>query len=129
MARDTVALEGMEFFAYHGFYKEEQRIGNKYSVDLKIETDFSKAANEDDLSGTINYETLYNLVKQEMLHPNKLLESIGQKISKAVLDEFSEVMTVEVSVSKFNPPIGGVCARARVTLKNDRQPETGKIGF
>lgn len=120
MTNGVVALEGMEFFAYHGFYKEEQRIGNKYSVDLKIETDFSKAANEDDLSGTINYEALYNLVKHEMLHPKKLLESIGHKIINAILEEFADVKTVEVSVSKFNPPIGGVCAKAKVTLRSER---------
>lgn len=121
MDSGIVALEGMEFFAYHGFYKEEQRIGNKYSVDLKIETDFSRAADEDDLSGTIDYEALYNLVKQEMLHPNKLLESIGQKIIDAVLNEFPGAQAVEVSVSKFNPPIGGVCARAKVTIKSHRE--------
>ena len=120
MRNGTVALEGMEFFAYHGFYKEEQRIGNKYSVDLRIETDFSKAADEDDLTGTIDYESVYNLVKHEMLHPNKLLESIGQKIIKAVMREFPRVTGVEVSVSKFNPPIGGVCAKAKVTLKEQR---------
>ncbi len=120
MTNGTVALEGMEFFAYHGFYKEEQRIGNKYSVDLVIETDFTKAADEDDLSGTINYEAVYNLVKHEMLHPNKLLESIGQKIINAVLAEFPSVNAIEVSVSKFNPPIGGVCAKAKVTLKETR---------
>jgi len=121
MSKGTVALEGMEFFAYHGFYKEEQRIGNKYSVDLKIETDLSKAADEDDLSGTIDYEAVYNLVKHEMLHPNKLLESIGQKIIKAVMNEFPKVSEVKVSVSKFNPPIGGVCAKAKVTLSSKRE--------
>ena len=120
MNQGIVALEGMEFFAYHGFYQEEQRIGNKYSVDLKIKTDFSKAAVEDDLSGTIDYESLYNLVKHEMLHPNKLLESIGQKIIEAVFKEFPRVTGVEVSVSKFNPPIGGVCAKAKITLSEKR---------
>ena len=119
MSNGTVALEGMEFFAYHGFYKEEQRIGNKYSVDLQIEADFSKAADEDDLSSTINYEAVYNLVKHEMLNPNKLLESIGQKIINAVMRAFPEVTRVEVSVSKFNPPIGGVCSRAKVTLNRN----------
>ena len=120
MENGIVALEGMEFFAYHGFYKEEQRIGNKYSVDLRIETDLSKAAAEDDLSGTIDYEAVYNLVKHEMLNPNKLLESIGQKIINALMREFPKVTGVEVSVSKFNPPIGGVCAKAKVTLKSSR---------
>lgn len=123
MSNGTVTLEGMEFFAYHGFYEEEQRIGNKYSVDLQIETDFSKAADKDDLSSTINYEAVYNLVKHEMLHPSKhkLLESIGQKIINAVMEEFPKVTRVEVSVSKFNPPIGGVCSKAKVTLSLNRE--------
>ena len=32
-----IALEGMEFFAFHGYYDEEQKIGNKYGIDLYIE--------------------------------------------------------------------------------------------
>ncbi|MDX5443432.1 MAG: dihydroneopterin aldolase, partial [Hymenobacteraceae bacterium] len=44
-----IALEGMEFFAFHGFYDEEQKIGNKYGVDLYIKTDLHAAAESDDL--------------------------------------------------------------------------------
>jgi len=63
---DKITLEGLEFFAYHGYYDEEQKIGNKYSVDLTVYADLSEAAAEDKLSKTINYETLYNLVLAEI---------------------------------------------------------------
>ncbi len=121
MPEGIVALEGMEFYAYHGFYEEERKIGNKYSVDVRIRTDFTQGAEQDELLGTVNYETLYKLVKEQMEIPNKLLESVGQKIINSILDNLLEVMEIEVSVSKHNPPIGGICERSRVTLKQKRK--------
>lgn len=112
-----VSLEGLEFFAYHGFYQEEQKIGNKYSVDIKVETLFGKAAAEDKLEGTVNYEVLYEIVKNEMNKPSKLLENIAQRIIDATFRQFSDIHFVEVSISKYNPPIGGICNRAKITLK------------
>ena len=42
-----VSLEGLEFFAYHGYYDEEQKVGNKYSVDVTVRADLKAAAVED----------------------------------------------------------------------------------
>ena len=36
----VIALEGMRFFAYHGFYPEENIIGTNYVVDVYITADF-----------------------------------------------------------------------------------------
>ena len=51
-----ILIDNMEFFAFHGFYPEEQRVGCKYTVSLKLITDLSSAGNTDDLNTTINYE-------------------------------------------------------------------------
>ena len=117
---DCVALEGMEFFAFHGFYDEEQKIGNKYGVDLRVYVDLAAAAATDSLPRTINYEQLYAIVLAEMRLPARLLEHLGQRILDRVLHQFPHVAIVEVSVSKFNPPLGGICERARVTLRRVR---------
>ena len=114
---DKVILEGLEFFAYHGFYKEERKIGNKYNVDLIVEADLREAASRDKLSFTIDYETLYRIIQQEMQKPSKLLEHIAQQIIMQIYQHFPEVYSIEVSVAKFNPPVGGVCKWAKVTLK------------
>jgi dihydroneopterin aldolase len=117
---DAVSLEGLEFFAYHGYYEEEQKVGNKYAVDIKVAADFKQAALDDSLAETVNYEKLYELIAKEMKIPSRLLENIGERITAAVFNEFEQIEKIEVSVSKFNPPIGGVCTRAKITIKRER---------
>lgn len=113
----TIALEGLEFFSYHGFYDEEQKIGNKYSVDIIVTADFSEAARRDRLSATVNYEDLYQITATVMQQPARLLEHIAHRIIEEIRFKYPDLQSVEVSVSKFNPPIGGVCHRAKITLK------------
>lgn len=111
-----IALEGLEFHAYHGVYPHERSSGNKFEVDVIVDTEFSDSAFHDDLSGTINYENLYAIVSEEMAKPSKLLETVCHAISKKTLDSFISAKSVEVRISKFNPPIGGVCKKASVTV-------------
>ena len=68
------------------------------------------------LKGTINYEGLYAIVKQVMSVPSKLLEHLGQKIIEQIREDYGNHTKVEVSISKHNPPIGGICARSTVMM-------------
>ncbi|MBY0425614.1 MAG: dihydroneopterin aldolase [Cytophagales bacterium] len=108
-----ILLEGLEFFAYHGVSEAERQTGNKYIVDIKIISDFEQAAASDSIRNTIDYQKLYLLVKAEIEKPTKLLETIAKRVSDKVHENF-KVNAVEVSVSKLNPPIGGICTRAKV---------------
>lgn len=115
-----VALEGLEFHAFHGVYPHERESGNWFEVDIAVETDFSAAAFEDDLSGTVNYETLFAIVKEEMDKPSKLLETVAGKIIDDILRELPVVQSVDIKISKVNPPIGGKCKRATVQVFKKR---------
>ena len=115
-----IALEGLEFFAFHGYYDEEQKIGNKYGVDLYLSTDLHAAGASDKLAETVNYEVLYRAVQEEMQLPARLLEHVAHRILDRIMSEFGQVKKARVSVSKFNPPLGGICHRARVMLKRRR---------
>lgn len=115
-----IALEGMEFFAYHGHYDEEQKIGNKYGVDVYISTDLLPAAGTDELQRTVNYERVYQIVLEEMKKPSRLLEHIAHRIISHIFQEFSHVYSVKANIYKFNPPLGGICHRAMVTLEEHR---------
>ncbi len=112
-----ITLEGLEFFAYHGFYEEEQKVGNKYSVDITVETGLRKAAEEDKLSETVNYEDLYRIAAVVMSRKSRLLEHIAFQIIEDIRSLYPFVLKVVVSVSKYNPPIGGVCNKAKITLE------------
>jgi len=115
-----VALEGLEFHAFHGVYPHERESGNWFEVDIAVETDFSAAAFQDDLSGTVNYETLFAIVKEEMNRPSKLLETVAGKIIDDILQELPVVQSVDIKISKVNPPIGGKCKRATVQVFKKR---------
>ena len=116
-----IILHGLEFHAYHGVYPHERSSGNKFEVDVEVETRFSASAFQDDLSGTINYEELYSVIKGEMEKPSKLLETVGHAIAVRALETFPAALSVSVNISKFNPPIGGVCKKATVSVSRIRE--------
>jgi 7,8-dihydroneopterin aldolase/epimerase/oxygenase len=116
-----IALEGLDFHAFHGVYPHERESGNWFEVDIAVETDFSKAAEDDDLSETVNYETLFRIVKDEMEKPSRLLETVAKNIVDDVMREFPSVTLVDFKISKLNPPIGGKCKRSSVSLTKERK--------
>lgn len=115
-----IALEGLEFFAYHGFHQEERKIGNRYSVDIVVETNFDQALHSDELAETVDYAKLYEVVQTEMQQPSNLLEHVAQRIADQIFTVFTRVTAIQVTVSKFNPPIGGICRRAYIELTKVR---------
>jgi len=118
--RGKIALEGLEFHAFHGVYPHERESGNYFTVDILVETDFTEGASTDDLDGTVNYETLFQIVKAEMEEPSRLLETVAEKIVRAVLDQLPPVVSVELKIAKLNPPIGGKCSKAVVSIVRSR---------
>ncbi|MFT6855735.1 MAG: dihydroneopterin aldolase [Cyclobacteriaceae bacterium] len=112
-----IKLEGMIFFAYHGVSDEEQQIGNRYTVNVTITTDFLAAAKVDSIAGTIDYEKIYIIVNQIMQENTRLLESLAFRIAEKLKATFGQAEKVLVSVSKHNPPIKGNCDLATVELE------------
>jgi dihydroneopterin aldolase len=108
----TIALEGMRFYAYYGFYEEEQILGNDYVIDVYITTQTTRAAVNDDLQDTINYETIYLICEAVMRKKKKednikLLETIAERISLDIRHQFKFISDLKVRVKKLNPPLGG----------------------
>lgn len=114
-----ISLENMEFFAYHGCFAEEQVIGTRFLVDLHLEVSTEKAELTDDLHKTVNYLTVYQLVKAEMEIKSHLLEHVGRRILNAVKAHYPDVHHAEVKVSKLNPPLGGKLGSVSLTLRYD----------
>ena len=113
----TIILEGMEFFAFHGCFKEEQIIGTKFIVDLHVETDTSVSEKSDRLRDTIDYVGLYQCVKSEMEQKSHLLEHLARRILTAVQTDFPAIDSIRLKISKINPPMGG--KMQQVSFKTD----------
>jgi 7,8-dihydroneopterin aldolase/epimerase/oxygenase len=111
-----INIEGLKFYAYHGCLEEEARIGGNYIVDVQIITDFSLAADTDDLTKTIDYCAVYEICKAEMGIRSKLIEHVCQRIHTKLCGAFNIIHTLRVKVVKLNPPINGHVEQVSVVI-------------
>lgn len=95
---------------------EEARIGQQYLVDVVLKVDFSAAADEDDLSKTIDYCDINRIVQEEMSVRSKLIEHVGQRILNRFKNELSTMESATVEIKKPNPPINGNVEYVSVVL-------------
>ena len=106
----------MRFFAHHGCFAEERTIGNYFIVDFAAETDMTAASASDNLDDALNYQVIYDIVKEEMAVPSNLLEHVAGRILRHFRWVFPEIASASVSISKLNPPLGGEVGASRVTM-------------
>jgi len=106
----------MEFYAFHGCLDEERRDGNRFCVDIEFEYDMRKAAVTDDVHHAVDYSSVYDLVKQQMAKPSNLLENVAWRILTSIRQSFPAIGGALVTVTKFNPPVGGKVEKSSVTM-------------
>lgn len=113
----TIALKGMRFHSFHGYYAEEQSVGNTYELDVMLRTPLELTDLDDELTNTINYESVYQLCKEEMAKPVRLIETVA----KSILDQmmrFERVAYCKVSIRKMHPLLGGLVDHALVEIES-----------
>ncbi|HEX9825094.1 MAG TPA: dihydroneopterin aldolase [Flavobacteriaceae bacterium] len=116
-----VKVENIRVFAYHGCLKEETKIGSDYRVDLEIKADLQPSAKSDLLRDTVDYVFLNKIVRDEMLKPTHLLETVAKRILVRIFEEVPIVIKASVWVSKLNPPIGGDVEKVTIKMTERRK--------
>lgn len=116
-----IQIEGMEFYSFHGHFREEQIVGNKFLVDLTIETDMDRAARSDNLKDALNYQEAYQLVKAQMEKKSYLLENIAGRILESLFTDLPGIIRATIKVSKLNPPVGGKIHSVSVVLSREKK--------
>ena len=111
-----ILVEGINVYAYHGCLDEEGKIGCNYIVDVTMETDFTDAAKTDDLTKTIDYVVVYNIVKAQMAIRSKLIEQVGQRIVDELKKQFFSLKKLTVKVTKINPPMHGDVDKVSIVI-------------
>ncbi|MBL7747884.1 MAG: dihydroneopterin aldolase [Chitinophagaceae bacterium] len=110
----TVELTDLHFFAYHGLYPEERKTGNEFLVNLAV--DYQPGADiVNDITGSINYATLFEIIKKQMQQPSDLLETLSMTIAAEVHSSFPQIKKIQISISKMHPPIASFEGKVTVT--------------
>lgn len=119
-----IQIEGMEFYSFHGHYPEEQIVGNRFLVDLSIETDMSLPSLTDNLADAADYQKAYEIVRAAMERRSNLLENIASRILDSLFSEMKGINRATVKVSKINPPLGGKTASVSVVMTRESGGKT-----
>lgn len=122
---DRIRLHNMVFYAYHGVYGAERELGQRFEVDVELETDLRPAGRTDDIDVAIDYQNVYTLVR-DIVEENdfNLLEGLAERIAQDVLGSFS-VDGVTVRVRKPHVPMGGLLDWVEVEIHRRRRGQDG----
>ena len=119
---DRIYLNHMEFYGYHGVYPEENKLGQRFIVDLIAKLDLRKAGENDDLTESVSYAELFETCREIVEgEPCKLIETVAEKIAAACLQRFPKIETVTVTVIKPDPPINGHFHSMAVEITRSRE--------
>ena len=104
---NCIKVNGIRTFSFHGCLEEEKIIGGNYIVNVEVDCDFKTAAKHDDLSKTIDYVAIKEIVVKQMSIRSKLIESVAYNIVHEIKENFSMANNCRVEIKKINPPIDG----------------------
>src|SRR5690625_1148847 len=105
---DKIMINGMSFYGFHGLLPEENKLGQRFKVDLVLYLNLSKAGKSDQMDASIHYGEVYQIVKKIVEgETKKLIEAVAETIAKALFEHFPLLEACRVKVIKPDPPIPG----------------------
>ena len=111
-----ISLRNVRFHAFHGVMPQERKVGADFLVNLRVGYPLEQAMQSDKVGDTLNYAALYEVVKTEMMQPSNLLEHVAGRIAEAIAERFPQVTSIDLALTKQNPPMGADCDGAGVEI-------------
>ena len=117
----TILLNNVRFHAFHGVMPQERTVGADFTLSLRLKADVWDAVLTDDLSSTISYAEVYEVVADEMNRPSALLEHAAGRIVRRLFCSFPTLRAVWIRLLKDNPPVGAECDGMGVEIEIGRE--------
>lgn len=117
MIKNTINIDGIKLYGYHGCLEEEGRVGGEYIVNVNMQVDFMQAALTDDLTLTIDYCAIFEICKAEMAIRSKLIEQVGKRIFDSIKTKFPQINHTKVTVIKLLPPMNGPVENVSIVIE------------
>lgn len=118
---DKIILTGIEIFGHHGCSDAEQKLGQKFYVDLELNLDLSKAARSDSYDDTVDYSQVILLVEKIVGGTARnLIETVAVELAEKILAEFERVESLTLTLHKPHAPLPMTYADAAVKIFRER---------
>lgn len=118
---DRIILRDLGFYGYHGLFAEEERLGQRFFVDLECGVDLTAPGETDAIGHTVSYADIYDVVKATFeTKRTKLIEALGQNIITALFERFGDISWIIIRIRKPEAPIAMVRGEAAIELHRVR---------
>lgn len=118
---DKIILKNCRFYGYHGAFAEENMLGQIFVVNAILSVDLTKASLSDELEDTVHYGMVFDCIKHQAENQRyKLIERLGGAICQDIFDQFSPVQSINLEITKENPPINGHYDAVGISLERRR---------
>jgi 7,8-dihydroneopterin aldolase/epimerase/oxygenase len=114
----SISIHNASFYSHHGLFTEEKIIGGEFEVNLTV-TYLPEQSVIEKIEETINYATLYEIVKKRMAKATPLLETIAMELHQEIVHLFPLVKHITVIIEKKNPPISNFIGSTMVNFSKD----------
>lgn len=112
-----IYIDSLRCHAYHGVMPQEREVGNDYVINVTVTYPILHACLTDNVTDTLSYADLAEVIKAEMAIPSKLLEHVAHRICTAILKRFPQTEKVRLNIEKIAPPMSVDCRGAGVILE------------
>ncbi len=118
---DRILVRDLVLYAYHGVHPEEQRLGQRFEVDITCSLDLREAARQDVAGATVSYASLVEIAQEISANTNFfLIETLAETIAGKVLDDYPQIGEVTVQVRKPSAPIPATLGYVAVEVTRGR---------
>jgi dihydroneopterin aldolase len=118
---DRIFFRGIVLFARHGVHKEEERLGQRFEIDLDCRLDLSKAGKTDSVHDTVDYGAIYETVRYLVEDERFLLiEALAERIADHLLADFDKLESIRVEIRKPSAPVPGVFDTVGIEIHRTR---------
>lgn len=104
---NIIQVRGIRAYSFHGCLPEETKIGGDFEIDVDLWVDFKEAAANDDLTKTISYVIVNEVVEEEMAVRADLIETVAYRIVNRLKIACPQIEKIRVKLMKINPPLDG----------------------
>jgi len=118
---DHIFITGLSLHAYHGIMPYEGKVGQTFTIDIKLDIDLAEAAHSDKVADTVSYDKVVTCASAAFCAQKyRLIEAAAGRVADAVLAAFPRVRKITVTIHKPHAPIAATFSDVGVTLERAR---------
>jgi 7,8-dihydroneopterin aldolase/epimerase/oxygenase len=118
---DSIFLTGLALHAYHGVMPHERKVGQSFKIDIVLDIDLGEASRSGRLAHTVSYDQVAEIARKAFCaQPCQLIEAAAGAVIDALLERFTRVTRVRLTVHKPHAPIAATFDDVGVTIARTR---------